>query len=141
MKKICLVLVAVFMTLLVSGCGKERKLTCIQTPDGVNIEFNIGFKGKTIKTMDFNYDYDISSLSDKDKESVKKQDFCVQVKEAMKDYEKAFTNCKSNVVKDHLKVAAVLDINKIAKNALQKMTSVENAKTELEKQGYSCTIK
>ena len=141
MKKAGLVLTVALMTLLISGCGKTQKLSCVQSPEGVNIEFNIGFKGKTIQTMDFNYDYDISALSDNDKESVKKQDFCVQVKEAMKDYKDAFTNCKSNVVKDHLTVSAILDINKIAKNALQKMTSIENAKTELEKQGYSCTIK
>ena len=141
MKKIGLAAVVVLMTLLVSGCGKTQKLSCVQNPDNIDIEFNIGFKGNTIQTMDFSYNYDISGLTDTLKETIKKQDFCVQVKEAMKDYKEAFTDCKSSIKDDHLIVTSVLDINKIAKNALEKMTSIESAKAELEQQGYACTIK
>lgn len=128
--------------LLASGCSaREAKLVCTQTASGVDITFNIGFKGSTIKTMDFGYDMDLSKYSDAQISSVEKQDFCNIVKKSMSEYKDAFTDCQQKVVSKHLKVDSVLDVNKIAKNMLDKMGTPEATKKELEKQGYKCTIK
>ena len=143
MKKIGLVTLAVFMTMLLSGCGeKKQMLSCTQTPQGVKVEFNVGFKGNVIETMDFNYDVDLNEYTDEQIESIKKQDFCSTIKESFSDYKEAFTNCNHAVESNkHLKVSAELLVDKIAKNALDKMTSVDEAKKSLEAEGYTCVIK
>lgn len=126
--------------LVVSGCGKEKKLVCTQNTSGVDITFNIGFKGNTIQSMDFSYDMDLSKYNDTQIAAVEKQDFCSIVKTSMSEYKDAFNECKQTIEEKHLKVNADLEVDKIAKNFLQKMSSPEDSKTELEKQGYSCTI-
>ena len=141
MKKILYGVLAVLMVLLLTGCGKERKLSCTQTNSGIDDTFNVGFKGNIIKEMDFHYNYDLSDRDDKTIEAIKKQDFCATVKESMSDYKNAFTDCKYGLENKVLKVDAVLDVDKVATSAMEKMTSAEKAKEELEKQGYKCTIK
>lgn len=139
--KIILAGAAATMALLATGCNQaESKLVCTQTTSGVDIEFNVGFKGKTIETMDFNYDMDLSAYSDMQIEAVGKQDFCTTVKNAMSEYKDAFTDCNQNVEDKHLKVSSTLDVDKIATTTLSKMTSPEKAKKELEAEGYTCTI-
>ena len=153
MKKICLVAVAIFMTLLVSGCGKQQKLSCVQKTEMVSVKFNVGLNGKIIKDMDFHYDLDLSQYNDEQIAAIEKQDFCATVKDSMSQYKEAFKKCEHKVVNKslaasafgkkgkNLTVSAELDVDKIAKNTLEKMTSVETAKSELEAQGYKCTIK
>jgi len=139
--KLVLTLVVAMATLLLVGCGKEKKLVCTQTASGVDIEFNVGFKGKVISSMDFNYDMDLSKYSDTQIKAIEKQDFCSLVKKSMSAYKEAFTKCDQKVESKHLKVDAELDVNKVTKSVSEKMTSPEKAKEELEKQGYTCTIK
>ena len=128
--------------LIITGCStKEAKLVCKQTASGVDITFNVGFKGNTINTMDFDYDMDLSSYSDEQINVLKEQDFCTSVKSAMSSYKDAFTDCKQDISDKHLKVSSVLDVDKIAKNILDKMTTPEKTKKELEKEGYTCTVK
>ncbi len=126
--------------LLVTGCGRERTLVCTQTASGVDITFNVGFKGNTIKTMDFSYDMDLTSYNDAQIEAIGKQDLCTTVKNSMAQYKDAFTDCKQNIENKHLRLSSRFDVDKIAKNQLDKMTSPEKAKEDLETQGYSCTI-
>ena len=130
------------VALLATGCSpKESKLVCTQNTSGVDIEFNVGFKGNVIDTMDFNYDMDLSKYSDSQIEAVGKQDFCTIVKNAMSTYKDAFTDCKQDIADKHLKVNSVLDVDKIAKNMLDKMSSPDATKKELESEGYKCTVK
>lgn len=127
---------------LATGCSqKEAKLVCTQTTSGVDIEFNVGFKGNTIETMDFNYNMDLSSYTDTQISYVEKQDFCATVKSSMSEYKDAFTSCNQEIVDKQLKVNSELDVDKIANNVLEKMTSPKKAKAELEAEGYTCTIK
>ena len=133
----------VAVSLLATGCGndKESKLVCTQNQSGVDIEFNIGFKGNVVTDMDFNYDMDLSSYNDTQIEAIGKQDFCTSVKESMSEYKDAFTDCDQMIDESkHLKVNAVLDVDKVAKNALEKMGTPEATKEELEGQGYTCTL-
>ncbi len=130
------------LVFLATGCvGKESKLVCTQTKSGVDVEFNVGFKGNLIKSMDFNYDMDLSKYSDTQISAIEKRDFCTYVKNAMYAYKDAFTDCDQKIENKHLIVDSELSVDKLAKNLTDKMTTPQKAKTELEKQGYKCSIK
>lgn len=142
MKKSKILLTLVLSVVLLTGCAKkDAKLTCTQTSSGVDIEFNVGFKGNTIQTMDFNYDMDLSSYTDTQIEAIGKQDFCTTVKNYMSSFKDAFSNCDQDIVDKHLKVNSVLDVNKITKSYFEKISSPTSAKKELEAEGYKCVIK
>ena len=143
MKKRSIVLaVTVFaLVFLVTGCGGKKTLTCTQTTSGVDITFNVGFNGNVISSMDFAYDMDLSNYSDTQIKYIEKQDFCTSVKNSMSDYRDAFTDCKQEIKDKKLNVSSTLNVDKVAKNALSKMTSAEKTKKELEGQGFKCTIK
>ena len=143
MKKKLLLFGFVFVTaLLVSGCGVSKKVVCTQKASGVDIVFNVGFLGKDIKSMDFSYDMDLSNYTDTQITYIEKQDFCTLAKTAMSEYKNAFEDCKQSVKDKHLKVSAALDVNEIKKDkGKYKLTSPEEAKKQIEKSGYSCTIK
>ena len=139
--KILLGIGIAFFFFFTVGCSKDSKLVCTHTTSGVDIVFNIGFKGNTIEDMDFSYDMDLSNYSDLQISAIEKQDFCSSVKSTMSQYKDAFTDCKQSVDNKHLKVKSTLEVDKIAKNMLQKMSSPKAAKKALEAGGYSCTIK
>ena len=136
------IVVIALVAILVTGCGnKETKLVCTQEQSGVDITFNVGFKGNTLQTMDFNYNMDLSSYTDTQIEAVKKQDFCSIVKSSMSEYSDAFTNCKQDINSEKkLVVESVLDVDKIAKTELDKMGTPKATKKALEEEGYSCTM-
>ena len=141
-KLVLVVLTTILSATLLVGCGnQQKKLVCTQTASGVDIEFNVGFKGKVISSMDFNYDMDLSKYSDTQIKAIEKQDFCSAVKNSMSQYKSAFTKCDQKVESKHLKVDSVLDVDKVAKDISEKLTTPEKAKEELEKQGYKCIIK
>ena len=130
------------VSLLVAGCGpKETKLICTQNQNGLDIVFNIGFKGNKVDSMDFDYNMDLSSYNDTQIDAISKQDFCEVVKSYMTEYKEAFTSCNQKIESKELKVSSVLDVDKIAENEKEKMGTPEATKEELEQQGYSCTIK
>ena len=141
MKKLGLVALAVIMTVLLSGCAKKQTLSCTQTPENASAEFNIVFKGNLVHSMDFHYNLDLSKYTDEQIEAISKQDFCVTVKESMGNYKEAFTNCLSKLADKHLKVDTDLEFDKVAQEEKERLTSIEDAKAELERQGYVCTIK
>jgi hypothetical protein len=129
-----------FALLLLTGCGKESNLHCTATESGVNVGFNVKFMGKRITDMNVTYDMNLSSYNDVQIAAIEKQDFCEIVKTSMSQYKDAFTNCSQNVANKNLHVNADLDINKIAKNELEKFSSVSDAKEGLESVGYTCTV-
>lgn len=141
MKKLGLVAVAVLMIFMLTGCGKKQTLSCTQNPEGVEVIFNIDFEGKKVVGMDFHYNVDFSKYTDAQIATIEKQDFCETVKNSMADYKDAFTKCENKIVDKHLAVDAILDVNKMAKTEKDKMASIEEAKSLLETQGYTCTIK
>lgn len=143
MKKYGVILMVVVLSLVLVGCsaGNEKKLVCTQTASGVDIEFNVGFVGNSIKTIDFNYDMDLSSYNSSQLKLFEKQDFCKIVKEAMTEYKSAFKSCKQSIKNKHLKVYSVLDVHKLSNDISKKMTTPEKGKKALEKTGYKCKIK
>lgn len=127
--------------LLLTGCGSKSRLECKQKSSGVDITYNINFKGNTIDSMDFGYDMDLSSYSDTQIAMIQKQDFCSTVASSMPQYKDAFKDCKHNIENKHLKVTAAFEVDKIAKNMLEKMSSPNATKKELEAGGYTCKLK
>lgn len=141
MKKGILLSLLLAVVVLSTGCAKKDvKLVCTQTASGVDVTFNVDFSGKVITNMDFAYDMDLSNYSDAQVEAIGKQDFCSRVKSSMSTFKDAFTDCKQEISSKHLNVKAELDVDKVAKSYLNKITKPENAKAELEKVGYTCTI-
>ena len=141
MKKIVSVLLVMVACVLIAGCGsKKQKLVCKMDIEGVDTTYNVGFSGNMITTMDFQYLYDLSEFNDTQIEGIKKQDFCSSIKEKMPEYKEAFTSCESNIADKSLNVSVVLDVDKIAKNTLEKMGNIETGKEALEAQGFACTI-
>lgn len=131
----------IFSVIIITGCStKEAKLICKQTANNVDVEYNVGFKGNIIDTMSFNYVMDLSSYTDLQINAISNSDFCTTVKNSMADYKNAFTNCNQKIEDKHLKVEALLDVDKISKNAIGKMASPEKGKEALEEVGYTCTI-
>ena len=141
MKKGILLSLLLGVVVLSTGCAKKDvKLVCTQTASGVDVTFNVDFSGKVITNMDFAYDMDLSNYSDAQVEAIGKQDFCSRVKSSMSTFKDAFTDCKQEISSKHLNVKAELDVDKVAKSYLNKITKPESAKAELEKVGYTCTI-
>jgi hypothetical protein len=127
--------------LLSAGCAnQETKIVCKQNTSGVDITFNVGFKGNIVETMNFKYDMDLSKYSDMQIEAIEKKDFCEVVKGSMSGYKDAFNNCNQKVEDKHLLVISDLDVDKVAKEEPDKMGSPKETKNALEKQGYECTI-
>ncbi len=141
MKKGILLSLLLAVVVISTGCAKKDvKLVCTQTASGVDVTFNVDFSGKVITNMDFAYDMDLSNYSDAQVEAIGKQDFCSRVKSSMSTFKDAFTDCKQEISSKHLNVKAELDVDKVAKSYLNKITKPESAKAELEKVGYTCTI-
>ncbi|MBR2248192.1 MAG: hypothetical protein IKG58_01320 [Bacilli bacterium] len=150
MRKYGIIALVVVLSFVMVGCGNgkdkakkksnETTLVCTQTQSGVDIEFNVGFKGKSVRKIDFNYDMDISSYTDEQIKMFENQDFCKLVKDTMSDYKSAFKDCKQSVKNKHLKLYAVLDVHKLDGDISKKMTTPKKAKEELEKTGYKCKI-
>lgn len=136
------IFVALFTLLvLASACApKESKLECTQTTSGVDVGFNVDFKGNMISDINITYDMDLSKYNDTQIKAIGKQDYCKIVKNAMSEYEKGFNNCTQNVENKKLNVKANIDINKINKKVLGNMQKPDDAKKEIEDQGYKCTL-
>ena len=144
MKKVCLILVAVMMMFLVSGCGKTQVLTCVQTPEGTVAKFEMTFKGDVVKKMHYDYDTDLSDTekyTDQIIEAFKKQDFCSMTKENLSTYKEAFGDCKQEIKDRHLILSADFDSAKVVGSDSAKKVTIETAKAEFEAQGFTCTIK
>ena len=127
--------------LLATACGGESKLKCTANVSGVDVNYNVGFKGNVIDTMDFQYTMDLSNYDDSYMSLFEDQDFCSEIKagDNMKDYKDAFKDCTKKIEDKKLIVNASFDVNKIAKNLLDKIQSPESAKKELESQSFTCT--
>ena len=141
MKKVGHLLVALMLVVLLAGCTKTTKMTCNIKQGTVDLDYNLEFKGNMISKMSLKYVMDLSSYTDSQMELVEKQDFCSEIKKSMSQYEQGFENC--NQKRDGKKIVIYTDINpdKITDSALDKMGSIDETKTELEKIGYKCTIK
>lgn len=148
MKKRFLVfgVIMIAFSLLISGCDvkntiqKEQLLKCKATSEGVDVIFNVSFKGNKISKMNLVYEMDLSEIEDDRFEAAKSEDYCAVVKESLSQYESAFKNCSQDFSNKKLTVTSDLDVDKMAGNESNKFGSIDNAKKGLEEVGYTCTI-
>ena len=140
MKKKILSLVLVLGTVFaLTGCGnKPSTLVCSQKVSNINVEINANFAGNKVKSMGLKYDMDYSKYSDTYVETVSKQDFCKTVTSAMSS-QFTLVDCKQTTNGKNIVIKSGIDISKLSSSSLTGSPSA--TKTELEKQGYSCTLK
>lgn len=156
MKKILYGVMVLVLGVALTGCSfskdvvekvkKEVKseLDCKQSLEQsgikIDIDFNVDFLGNVIDDIDFSYDMDLTQFNDAQIEAVSKTDLCSTVKNAMSDYKEAITGCEQNIENKHMIVELDMDVNKVAKTPFQKISKPSDAKEELEKGGYTCTL-
>ena len=138
MRKGLLLLSTLVFAVIITGCSGKTRLTCTQKVQTVDVKMFADFKGDELTYLGLQYDMDLSEYNDTQVDLITKQDMCSTVKSSMASYSNAFTNCKQNVSNKNLKITADFDLDKLTGD-LSKKTNVEEAKTQLEKQGYSCT--
>ena len=126
--------------LLLTGCGNNAKLKCTMNTSGVDVNFNVAFKGNKIDAMDLKYAMDLSSYTDSQINILKDQDLCTGLKSDMTEFSEAFSDCKQTLEDKKLNITANFDVNKISTEQQNKMQTPEDAKKDLENSGYTCTI-
>ena len=151
MKKIGL-LCTLLIVLLLTGCESDiinngdikvdngTRLSCNQKVQTVDVKMIADFKDDKLTYLGLEYGMDLSSYTDTQVNAIQKEDMCTIVKNSMSNYSDAFTNCKQSVENKQLLITADFDLDKLKGADLTTQTSIDEAKTELEKQGYSCTI-
>jgi len=148
MKKRFLIFGVIMMaiSLLITGCDatetvqKEQLLHCKANSEGVDVIFNVSFKGNRISNMNLVYEMDLSDIEDDRIEAAKSEDYCKIVKESLSQYESAFKNCSQDISNKKLSVTSDLDIDKMDASESVKFGTIDNAKKGLEEVGYTCTV-
>lgn len=142
MKKVVLLFSMMFVALLLTGCEDEgvTRLLCTQRVQTVDVDMIADFKGDELTYLGLKYTMDLSGYSDAQIKAIDALDMCTNVKNSMSTYTNAFTNCKESIENKVLLITADFDLDKLTSSDLKKETSIEEAKTGLEKQGYTCTV-
>lgn len=142
MKKIFMLVAILCLILITSGCKKKTLLYCSTDTNNAKLEYNIVFKDDYIDSMKLSYIMDISKFTDNQKVALAKENYCKLLKKSMVQYDEAFSNCKQDINNDNMFVVNIdLEVEKIEKNLLSKMVSVDKTKEVLENGGYKCEIK
>jgi len=137
-KALSLVLVLGAMFIL-TGCGsKPSTIVCSQKVSNVNVEISADFIGNKVKKMGLKYNMDYSNYSDTIVETIAKKDYCSTVKSAMAS-QFNLVDCKQSQEGKNIIITSGIDISNLKSSSLTGSPSA--TKTELEKQGYSCTLK
>ena len=134
------ILLFLMIILITSGCS-NKKLVCKRNMNNSSFEYSMEFKDDSIKTMNLYYDMDLTSYSNRQISMVEKQDFCSKLKDNMKSFKDAFNNCKQEIIDEHLRVTANIDVSKISKTTLEKISTSDKTKSLMEKQNYKCSVK
>ena len=141
MKKYLLGGLMLSFALVLTGCGNETKtMICTMTQSGVDIELTTKFVGKKVDDMNLKYTMDLDDYPDEAIEEVKKQDFCSIVSTST-GFNDALTGCKQDFKDKTLLITGNIDVKKLDDEDASDESTPEEAKEELEKQGYTCVIK
>ena len=158
MKKI-LLFTTLFMAFLLTGCGNDnsafgnyndsdstpvpvnsKRLLCEQKVQTVDVDMIADFENDELTYLGLKYEMDLSQYNDLQINAIKSQDMCGTVKASMSGYTNSFTNCKQSVENKKLLITADFDLDKLVGSDISRKTNIEDAKSGLEKQNYSCTI-
>ncbi len=117
-----------------------QRLVCSQNVQSVIVNMIADFDNDELTYLGLKYEMDLSAYSDAQINAIKAQDMCGTVKASMQSYTNAFTNCKQGVENKSLLITADFDLDKLASGGLSEKTTLAEAKKELEKQGYKCSV-
>lgn len=126
---------ALVIPILLTGCGKNQVLTCVQEESVSSLEYKIEFKKEELKKFNIKAQFDFSDVNDVQFESSKKQDFCESFNNS---FDKSLKDCKQKVDGKLITISAEVDLSKFDKKLSGK---IEEAKQDLEKEGFKCKIK
>lgn len=128
-------LIVALVPVLLTGCGKNNVLTCVQEESVSSLEVTSEFKDEEVKKVSIKAEFDFSDVNDVQFETSKNQDFCASFGQS---FDNALKDCKQTVTGKLITVAADIDLDKYSKNLSGK---IEEAKQDFEKQGFKCKIK
>ena len=123
--------IPVFLT----GCNKNKVLNCVQEESVSSLEFNIEFGKEEVKKFNLKAQFDFSDVNEVQFESSKNTDFCSSFNSS---FDNALKNCKQKVDGKLITVSSEVDLSKYSKSLSGK---IEEAKQDLEKEGFKCKIK
>ncbi len=139
MKKTVSLFLVIGAVLCLAGCGnKPSTLKCTQKINNVNVELTSNFIGKKVNSMTLKYEMDFSGYSDSAINTLSSNDFCDKVKTSMGS-QFTLVGCTQKLEGKNMIVTSGIDITKFNKSEL--VGSPEETKKELEKSGYTCTLK
>ena len=146
-----------FALVLLTGCSSESssnlgdnifgndieedngvRLVCSQKVQIVDVDMIADFKDESLTYLGLKYKMDLSAYNDAQITAINGQDMCSSVKQSMTKYTDSFTNCKQSIEDKALIITADFDLDKLIDDDITKTTNIEEAKKELEKQGYTC---
>lgn len=133
--KIISSLLVTMIPVLLTGCGKNNVLTCVQEESVSSLEVISEFKDEEVKKVSIKAEFDFSDVNDVQFETSKNQDFCASFSGA---FDNALKDCKQTVTGKLITLSADIDLDKYSKNLSGK---IEEAKQDFEKQGFKCKIK
>lgn len=139
MKKTSYLLAMGLAVTLLTGCGGKKELSCSMDTNGATAELNLTFEGKKYESSNIKVKMDLSEYTDEQVEAIEKENLCDTLAQSF-NFDSA--SCKQTVENKELVINADYDIVKSfgSEEELKDLTP-ENSKEELEKAGYTCTIK
>ena len=139
MKKLWLVI----LILLLVGCNKNvtKELVCNQKLGEFNFLLSMKFNDNVINDINFECTTDVSKYSKQQIEAIREKDFCSTIKNNMNGFEDSFIDCHHEIKDKELIISSKLDINKITKKSIRRVSNIDEGNKALVKEGYTCIIK
>lgn len=148
MKKIGLVLVSLVVTILVSGCGGNKKLICTKKDSGSNYiqeqKMAVTVKNEQIKKMEVISNTDFDGVSDEEIKTTYEL-----LKNIMDNFDSDGIDTEVTMTKQTVKSVISIDFDKAKEEDVKQFTSnyskdkndkikIENIRKQMEKEGYTC---
>ena len=135
MKKVLSLVLVIGAVFCLAGCGvKKAVLTCTKKQSNADMTITANFTGNKLTAMNVSYGADYSSYSDTAVKTLENRDFCSLLKSTLSQY--TITECKQSLENKILSVKMGIDVSKE-----RVFESPESAKTTMEKQGLTCTLR
>ena len=137
--KFLITFLVVFMSLLLTGCGNEKKLVCKNSSPNVDITFDMKYDSNKLKKFKISYSINLSSYSTKQSEEYIQQDFCSTIENTM-DFKGALKGCNQKNSGEKILVNTEVDITKVNEDKLKQYDNIDNVKNDFENAGFTCNI-
>ena len=140
------IILGILLCILMVGCGNKtltsnkETLDCRNKTSASDIEFLIDFYDNKVKDVNLNTTIDISQYSEAVQKYLSTQDWCAKIKNSFSKYNDAFEKCDYEFGEKEITIKAILDAEKMSNGVTEIKSSINDAKTSFELNGYTCTI-